>query len=532
MDYLNKLATNNAPIHNAVKLIKQLPVTHKLTDMYRRSSKNELMFIGAATFLTLYNLSAYIKAKRQRLNLPPTIPFALPIVGHSLYLMYTPSRFLDWCNEKYGEVYNLNVLGKIITVASGKSAEEALIADQSDLSLDHGVVRDLLHLDYVFDEPTMDIGMVVNPSVAKIAIPNSKMPMYVKDIQQGVLNACDALLNENPTLIKRPSPFFQNFVAYMSVPSLIGTEFALNTEVIESFAQFTGDVISNVGLFLVTPTFLHKLVLPYVQSSQKHIDVMVKYVAPVVRERREKMRLAEAAGQEHGLVENFLQGLIEFVKTDKDGVQSHLSPEQISQSVLLVAFASVHTTSMNLSFCIYWLLARPDLMERLQSEIQTVLPGDGPVTPEALSKMKFLNNFMREVLRQGADKIANGKKAMYDFTFSNGYQVPKGRIIESSIRQLNFGDNSTRCEIDEMDPDMSHNKISTTPGRDFASFGMGKHLCPGRFFAVQEIQMTLVYLLKNYDIKTANGKRPVPVQNVGGVMATNCEDPLIFTRKN
>lgn len=141
MDYLNTLATNNAPIHNAVKLIKQLPVTHKLTDMYRRSSKNELMFIGAATFLTLYNLSAYIKAKRQRLNLPPTIPFALPIVGHSLYLMYTPSRFLDWCNEKYGEVYNLNVLGKIITVASGKSAEEALVADQSDLSLDHGVVR-------------------------------------------------------------------------------------------------------------------------------------------------------------------------------------------------------------------------------------------------------------------------------------------------------------------------------------------------------------------------------------------------------
>jgi cytochrome P450 len=131
---------------------------------------------------------------------------------------------------------------------------------------------------------------------------------------------------------------------------------------------------------------------------------------------------------------------------------------------------------MNLSFSIYWLLVRPDLKEKLMTEIERVLP----VTAEALAKMKFLNNFMREVLCQGADKIVNGKKAMYDFTFSNGYQVPKGRMIESSLRQLNFGDNSTRTTIDEMDPDMSLNKISTTPGSDFASFGMDKHLCPGK----------------------------------------------------
>lgn len=141
MDYINTLITQNAPIHNAVQLIKQFPVTHKLTDMYKRSSKNELMFIGAATFIALYNLSAYLNTKRQKLNLPPTVPYGLPLVGHSLYLMFMPSKFLDWCNKNYGEVYNLNVLGKIMTVASGKSAEEAMKSDTADLSLDHGVVR-------------------------------------------------------------------------------------------------------------------------------------------------------------------------------------------------------------------------------------------------------------------------------------------------------------------------------------------------------------------------------------------------------
>lgn len=141
MDYINTLTTRNAPIHNAVQLIKQLPVTNKLLNMYKRSSKNELMLIGAATFITLYNLSTYLKAKRQRLNLPPTVPYSLPLFGHTLYMVYMPSKFLDWCNEKYGEIYNLNLQGKTMTITNGRIGEEAMKADAGDLSLDHGIVR-------------------------------------------------------------------------------------------------------------------------------------------------------------------------------------------------------------------------------------------------------------------------------------------------------------------------------------------------------------------------------------------------------
>lgn len=140
MDYLNTL-TKSAPIHNAIQLIQQSPITHRWTDFYRRSTRNELAFLGAAAFLTVYNLASYIKAKRQRLNLPPTVPFSLPFVGHSLYVMTMPNKFIDWCNRNYGELYNLDLLGKEITVASGKCAEEALKADQLDLSLEEGVVK-------------------------------------------------------------------------------------------------------------------------------------------------------------------------------------------------------------------------------------------------------------------------------------------------------------------------------------------------------------------------------------------------------
>lgn len=341
---------------------------------------------------------------------------------------------------------------------------------------------DILHFDYLFDEPTLDIGLAINSTVAKIALTQAKMPMYEMDLKNGIDNASARYLKESTTVIQHPMVFFQSFVSYMSVPTLLGVEFALNTEVIESFARCTGDIISNVVLFMVTPKFLHKTILPYVQTSQKHIDCMIKYVAPAIRERREKMRLAQLAGQHHCLVENFLQGLIEYVNTDEHGVKSHCTAERISQAVLMVAFAAVHTTSINLSFSIYWLIARPDLKEKLMEEIERVLPGDTPITVEALYEMKFLNNFLREVLRQGVDKLGGGKKTMSDFTFSNGYQVPKGRLVETANRQMNFGDNFIRTKIDEMDPGMSRDKMCTAPGKNFSSFGMGKHLCPGNDF--------------------------------------------------
>ncbi|KAI9271880.1 cytochrome P450 [Phascolomyces articulosus] len=313
----------------------------------------------------------------------------------------------------------------------------------------------------------------------------------------------------------------------MSVASLVGLEVETNATVIKSFADFTTDVTSNIGIFMMTPKFLHRFIIPYLQQVEWHRQVMRDHVLPVVRKRKEKMRQAEEKGVPHGLDPNFLQGLIEYKKPNGD----HYTDEEVAQSILLVAFASVHTTSVNLSFCLYWLLARPDLREKLEKEMQEAL-GDGPITNEGLKQMVFLEQFIREVLRQGVDKLANAKAVLADvYTFANGYQVPKGRRVQSSNRQLNIGSNSARSTVDEMDPSLSGTKLATNPSREFVTFGLGRHLCPGRFFAVHEIKMTLITILRRYDISTESGKKPVPGRYLAGTVSLNCEDPLVFRKK-
>ena len=44
------------------------------------------------------------------------------------------------------------------------------------------------------------------------------------------------------------------------------------------------------------------------------------------------------------------------------------------------------------------------------------------------------------------------------------------------------------------------------------NFGAGKHACPGRFFAGNELKMMLSYFLLNYDMKLKDGEgRPKPM---------------------
>ncbi|KAG0164864.1 hypothetical protein DFQ28_009584 [Apophysomyces sp. BC1034] len=380
---------------------------------------------------------------------------------------------------------------------------------------------------YVIGPIVFEIGFDVNPAVAKDVVSSAKIPDYTERIITGLDRGFANLFPPTDSIvIQNPNDFFQKFIAYMSVPSLVGCEVEANPHVLASFANFTGDVTNNVPILMLVPKVFHPFILPYLQSTKHHHQVMRDHIVPIIRRRRAKMADAAAHGEPHGLQLNFLQGLMEYVKPDG----SHYSDDDVAQSILLVAFASVHTTSMNMAFALYWLLARPDLYKELEIEIKEVL-GDEPVTHQRLEKMAFLNAFIREALRYGVDKLAHGRKVLQDFTFANGYQVPKGRTVQTTNRLLNLGLNTEQDTLQGMDPTRSLNRGSTTPARDFVTFGLGKHLCPGRFFAVHEIKLSLVSLLRQYNITTLSGKTPQPVQFFGGSMVMTCNDPLLFTRK-
>ena len=54
---------------------------------------------------------------------------------------------------------------------------------------------------------------------------------------------------------------------------------------------------------------------------------------------------------------------------------------------------------------------------------------------------------------------------------------------------------------------LKHQMVSTSA--DYLAFGHGRHACPGRFFAVNELKAMMAYVVMNFDVKAeVEGVRP------------------------
>ncbi|KAJ7678862.1 hypothetical protein DFH06DRAFT_974719 [Mycena polygramma] len=72
--------------------------------------------------------------------------------------------------------------------------------------------------------------------------------------------------------------------------------------------------------------------------------------------------------------------------------------------------------------------------------------------------------------------------------------------------QRNDPDDLDTFEADS-DDDWKYRLTGTSP--HCLSFGGGRHICPGRFFASLELKCLVAYLVLNYDVKTpVAGNRP------------------------
>lgn len=60
-----------------------------------------------------------------------------------------------------------------------------------------------------------------------------------------------------------------------------------------------------------------------------------------------------------------------------------------------------------------------------------------------------------------------------------------------------------------------------TTSDDFLSFGHGRHACPGRFFATQELKLMLAYLVLHYDVEPFSDRPQNAVMNGSSIPPAN-----------
>lgn len=103
--------------------------------------------------------------------------------------------------------------------------------------------------------------------------------------------------------------------------------------------------------------------------------------------------------------------------------------------------------------------------------------------------------------------------AMRDITLDEGVFVRKGQytMVDSyGMQDPTIHENPEKFDIYRFmrmrETSGGANKaqlVTTSP--DHLAFGHGKHACPGRFFAANEVKIALIHLLLKYDWEVAPG---------------------------
>ncbi|KAK1977746.1 LOW QUALITY PROTEIN: cytochrome P450 [Colletotrichum cereale] len=171
---------------------------------------------------------------------------------------------------------------------------------------------------------------------------------------------------------------------------------------------------------------------------------------------------------------------------------------------LSLAMAALFTTSEMFRLILINLARHPDLAEPLRKEVSEQISTHGV-------SLVSLDSVMKESQRLGSGLVVLERVALKDTALPDGRIVPRGSHI--MVDSTGLWDAAAYPNPDQFDGYRFLRKRETVDtssqfiqsGPDYHVFGGGRHICPGRFFAGNELNIALAHILLKYDIRLAEG---------------------------
>ncbi|KAJ3755699.1 cytochrome P450 [Lentinula raphanica] len=454
------------------------------------------------------------RTRMQKLN-------AIPTVGHSgFFLSYISARKFktharEIILEGYSKAFKVALPDQWEVIVSGREMIED-IRKASDLDLSFiEAVRETMQSDYTLGKPARvdayHIDVVRTPLTRNLGAKFDELRDEIK------ASFADEIPAKEMEWIKVPMLYtVMKIIARTSNRYFVGLPLCRDPDYIKLSIEFTVDAVTGARALQHYPGIFKPIVRQFLTNVPNCLKRATGHLELLIRERLEKEKeygSSDWPGKPNDLISWLL-----------DEAQGHERRKDIVYNivsrVLLVNFSAIHTTSVTCTNALFYLAANPHLVQPLREEVESIVAELG-WTKAAMGKMHKLDSFLKETQRlSGVGGVTMVRKVLRDFTFSNGTVVPAGAIMSVASVGMHH-DNTLYEDPEEMKAfrfsnmrskegeGLKHQMVGIDP--TFTLFGGGgRHMCPGRFFAVSELKALIGEVLFAYDIKFENGEMPAP----------------------
>ncbi|KAF9269386.1 cytochrome P450 [Marasmius fiardii PR-910] len=328
----------------------------------------------------------------------------------------------------------------------------------------------------------------------------------------------------------------QSIVVRASNRLFVGLPLCRDPDYCDLNIKFTIQVVVNSLLIDLFPNFLHPIVGRILTTRKSSLRRAMRHLAPIIEER---MEMERQYGKDWTDKPNdAITWLLEMNAQSGEDWQKG-SVEDIAIRVLAMNFAAIHTTSMSFTHALYHLAANPHVTEPLRNEVEAVIAKEG-WSKAAMVQLRLMDSFLKESQRHvGAGAVGLKRVTVKDFTFSDGTVVPANTLIGAASYATLHNPavytspkdfNATRfSDLRTRDGEgIKHQMV--TPTNEWVVFGIGKHACPGRFFAVNELKAMLSHILLTYDVRVEDDQFP-PSDFYAGSSSPNTKAKVMFRKR-
>ncbi|KAF9761122.1 hypothetical protein IL306_003955 [Fusarium sp. DS 682] len=309
-----------------------------------------------------------------------------------------------------------------------------------------------------------------------------------------------------------------NIVARVSSRMFGGVDLSRNKEWVDSTINFALDGFVGAQAIKKYPPFVRPFVakfIPALTKIKQHHATAQRVIVPILHEREK----AAAAGwpESNGKPPaDFLQWMLDAAVGDEK------QKSFIAQIQLKLSFAAIHTSAAAPTQLLYDLCSLPEHIEGLRGEIDEArASGGGELNKRTLLKLEKLDSLMKEAQRFNPLLLITFERIVTrPYTLSDGFRIPANTQIGVPTQAISMDPElypnpevfdplrfyKLKKSLDGKDPGAAGKLAFASSNHESMAFGYGRHACPGRWFAGNEIKMIMVYLLENYDFRLPGGK--------------------------
>ena len=408
----------------------------------------------------------------------------LPLVGSLPGLLKDPFGFLIRAREAYGDLYFLNLgLTKVAVLNHPRQIQQVFV-DNAQNYRKGGAMWDAIRV-------LLGNGLVVSEGAFWLRQRRMMQPQFHRQRVAALTDLMVSAMSEaydtwEPSATGVPfnlAPAFNHLTMKVITRTLFGM--GLSAQEMDQVAEALTYAVDYILKAMVLNALPAWMPVPGRKQYQQAIAQIDESVYRIIASSREK------SGAENHLLAMLLDAV------DEETGEG-MTDQQLRDEVTTLFLAGYETTSLALSWAFDYLVRRPEMMQKLQAEVDTVL-GDRLPTFADLPKLPYARMVLQETLRLRPSAWQVMRTAVADDEI-DGYRIPAGTNLLALI-YLCHHHPAEWPNQEEFDPERF------LPGRSegrhklaWMPFGAGQRMCIGRDFALMEGQLALAMAVQRYRI--------------------------------